>query len=228
MNELTIYEAAPKPAIAERRGNYTISVCGQEMELKRDIHFGVIPGTKKPSLYKAGAEKIIWMYGVTTDYTLEAAVEDYEQGYFFYRFRCDFRKGDLLITTGYGSSNSRERKNGTASGFDVANSVLKAAKKRAMVDGALLIGQLSDAFSQDMENEEFMNSSNELTRKKKDTDRITTQQARRIFAIGRTSGLSSDEIRDVLQTLGFDSTKKVNQQDYEKVCAAIEAAGKKD
>jgi hypothetical protein len=227
LNELTIYEAAPLPEISLRRGNYIVNICGQETTLKRDVHFGTIPGTKKPSLYKAGAEKIVWMYGVTTDYTLEAAVEDYEQGYFFYRFRCDFRKGDLLITTGYGSSNSRERKNGTASGFDVANTVLKIAKKRAMVDGALLVGQLSDLFSQDMENEDFMQSASELTKTLKDTDKITTQQARRIFAIGRTAGLSSDEIRDVLQARGFDSTKKITQADYEGVCEAVETHGRR-
>lgn len=221
--ELTLYEAAPAPAVKESRGNYIMSICGQETTLKRDVHFGVIPGTKKPSLYKAGAEKIVWMYGVTTDYTLEHAVEDPENGYFFYRFRCDFRKGELLITTGYGSANSREKGCGTASGFDVANSVLKKAKKRSMVDGALLIGQLSDLFSQDMENEDFMASSNELTKKRADTDPITTQQARRIFAIGRAAGLSSDEVRDIVNIAGYDSTKKITQADYDRVCALVEA-----
>ncbi|SBW02550.1 conserved hypothetical protein [uncultured Eubacteriales bacterium] len=226
--ELTLYDAAPLPTVREVRGNYIMNICGQEQALKRDVHFGVIPGTKKPSLYKAGAEKIVWMYGVTTSYILETATEDVEKGYFFYRFRCDLIKNGLLITSGYGSANSREKGCGTASGFDVANSVLKKAKKRAMVDGALLVGQLSDLFSQDMENEDFMKTSNELTQKHGPDDPITTQQARRIFAVGRTAGLSSDEVRDVITASGYDSTKKIPQKDYDAVCSAIESAGKKE
>ena len=68
-----------------------------------------------------------------------------------------------------------------------------------------------------------MASSNELTKKRADTDPITTQQARRIFAIGRAAGLSSDEVRDIVNIAGYDSTKKITQADYDRVCALVEA-----
>ena len=47
-------------------GNYKVRLPfgGQEKILERDVDFGVIPGTKSPSLLKAGAEKICMAYGL--------------------------------------------------------------------------------------------------------------------------------------------------------------------
>ena len=53
-------------AIVEtKRMNYELTApSGVKTTLKRDVDFGVIPKTKKPSLYKSGAEKICFAYGL--------------------------------------------------------------------------------------------------------------------------------------------------------------------
>lgn len=40
--------------------------------MKKDVHYGVIPGTKKPTLYKAGSEQILNMFQIA----IEPIVED--------------------------------------------------------------------------------------------------------------------------------------------------------
>lgn len=226
-NALTIYEAAP-PAVVTvtpRTGNYVLNACGHELQLDRDIHFGKIPGTKTPVLYKAGAERIVWMYGITTKYELEQAIEDYEKGFFFYRFRCELWKGDMLITMGYGSSNSRERKNGSASGFDVANTCLKIAKKRALVDGAILVGQLSGMFSQDLENESFTGASAALTNSKDPSEPITAQQVKYFYTIATRHGVTKAEAKKFLADNGIKSAKEIPSGRFDELCEALRDAG---
>ena len=45
-----------------------------------------------------------------------------------------------IITSGFGSANSEEKRNGFASAFDVANTAVKMAKKRALVDAVISLG----------------------------------------------------------------------------------------
>jgi hypothetical protein len=39
--------------------------------MKRNVHYGVIPGTDKPTLYKAGAEKLCLVFHVADEYRVE-------------------------------------------------------------------------------------------------------------------------------------------------------------
>ena len=158
--ELSTYTAPA--AVVPVGDDYSVTVGQTSLLLKRDVDFGTIPGTKKPTLYKGGAERIVMTYGVSTNFTVERAVESVEvdEPFFFYLVRCSFDKampdGSIVhITDGYGSANTNEKKCGRASKWDLANTQLKIAKKRALVDGALLLGQLSNMFGQDIENEDF-------------------------------------------------------------------------
>lgn len=218
-NAITIYEAAPPALVTTKRnGNYVLNILDKSLELQRDVHFGKIPGTKTPSLYKAGAEKIVWNYGITTKYILEKEIEDYENGFFMYRFRCEFWKGDTLITMGYGSSNSKEKKNGSASAFDVANSCLKIAKKRALVDGAILVGQLSDMFTQDMENEVYTGAADALYGAKDPMGKITTQQVTYFYTIATRHGYTKEEAKAFLKRHGFASAKDITAGKFDELC----------
>ena len=74
--ELSTYTA---PAAVEPIGDdYRVTVGSTALTLQRDIDFGKIPGTKKPTLYKGGAERIVMTYGVSTNFTVERAVESVE------------------------------------------------------------------------------------------------------------------------------------------------------
>lgn len=218
---MTIYEAAPPAEVQASRGNYKLHICGRELMLRRDQDFGKIPGTKTPSLYKAGAEKIVWTYGITTKYVLEHAIEQIETGFFFYRFRCELWKGDMLITMGYGSSNSKEKKTGNASGFDVANTCLKIAKKRALVDGAILIGQLSGMFTQDIENESFMGASSALYGSKDPKSPITTAQVTYLHSVCTRHGMTKGEAKAFLAQRGYKSAREVLSGDFDRLLNEI-------
>jgi hypothetical protein len=82
--------------------------------MKEGTHYGVIPGCKQPSLYKAGSEVLL-----TT-------------------FRIKYGKSweDMQVRT---------------EPADVANTVLKMAKKRAQIDLTLTATAASDIFTQDVE-----------------------------------------------------------------------------
>ena len=219
MNELSIIELAPPAVVTpiKRSANYQLDICGRQMEIRRDIDFGKIPGTKTPVLYKAGAERIVWNYGIETHYVLEKADEDYENGFFFYRFRCEFWKNGMHLTDGYGSSNSRERKNGSASGFDVANTCLKIAKKRALVDGAILIGQLSGMFTQDLENETYTEAASALFNGKADA-KISSKQVTYFYTIASRAGLTKSDAKAFLTAHNITSAKDILNKDFDSLC----------
>ena len=218
---LSVIDMTPPAAVSmKRNGNYAVNICGNTLELKRDEDFGKIPGTKSPILYKGGAEKIVWAYGVETRYEPETKIEDKETGFFFYLFRCEFWKNGMHITDGYGSSNTRERRNGSASGFDSANSTVKLAKKRALVDGAILIGQLSSMFTQDLENENFTESASVYFSKKPE-EPITSKQVTFFYAAAGRAGLSKNSAKAFLESHGYKSAKEILSKDFDKLIEDI-------
>ena len=225
--ELTVYEASP--AVATQKGkNYLINCCGNIAALKRDVDFGVIPKTKKPSLYKSGAEKVAMAYGLFQHYAIESRIEnaDPKSPLFYYCVKCSLVKlvsgQEYVFTSGYGSANTSEKRNGFNSAFDAANGTLKMAQKRALVAAALSISGMSDAFSQDMENEDFMEKGKDLLKTDDPDSQITTAQIRRLYAIGGENGLTTQEVKDKLAVMGFTSTKQITQKDYGRVCDAVE------
>ena len=126
----------------------------------------------------------------------------------------------MHITDGYGSSNSRERKNGSASGFDSANSTVKLAKKRALVDGAILIGQLSSMFTQDLENENFTESASVYFSKKPE-EPITAKQVTYFYAAAGRAGLSKNTAKAFLESHGYKSAKEILSKDFDKLIEDI-------
>lgn len=110
-------------------------------------------GASKPSLLKPGAEKILMLLGLSSEYEIIEKVQDYEEGFFAYTVRCVLKKNGQIITEGLGHCNSREKKyeSDKQDKYMLGNTCLKMAKKRAQVDAALTVGSLSDIFTQDLE-----------------------------------------------------------------------------
>jgi hypothetical protein len=88
-----------------------------EKVLKRDEHYGVIPGTKgvdgkppKPTLLKPGAEKLCLMFRLDPEYDTVTSTET--QQLFAYTIRCTLFHipTGSRIASGLGSCNSRETK----------------------------------------------------------------------------------------------------------------------
>jgi len=153
--------------------------------MKKDTHFGVIPFTQKPTLYKAGSELLLATFHIA----VEPEVEDLSTGdEIRYRVRAVGRHQDsgIVLGTGVGEASSNEEKykwrdavcdeeyelahdfrrrikfQKTRQGVwkrkqirtepaDVANTILKMAKKRAQIDLTLTALAVSDIFTQDAE-----------------------------------------------------------------------------
>lgn len=116
------------------------------------VDYGIIPNCKKPTLLKSGAEKILNYLGLIARTEVTNRVEDYNVGFFSYEakvYLIDYN--GVVKGEGIGITNTKEGKYAKTNGYAVQNTVLKMAKKRALVDAALNVGNLSARFTQDVE-----------------------------------------------------------------------------
>lgn len=227
--ELVAYSYTPlNTAVRPKGRNYLVDAGAglPAVQLTRDTDFGVIPGTKKPSLYKAGAEKIATNYGLCQRYSIESKVERTEgkDVFFYYLVKCDLVKiidgTEYIIVSAYGSGNTNEKRNGFNAAWDAANGTLKMAQKRALVGAVIALCSGSGMFSQDMEDEAFMKKADTIIKEDPEAP-ITTQQIRRLYAVATDSGLTQSEAKQKIVALGYASTKDIKQKDYETVLQKI-------
>lgn len=185
--------------------------------------FGIIPGTgSKPTMLKPGAEKIVMLLGLTSEFEILESTRDFDQGFFQYQIKCQLKKNGFVVTEGIGSANTRERKYIKGDPYTLDNTVLKMAKKRALVDAALLVGSLSSIFTQDIEDMDLAgNQASTYQRTYTDQDgTISKAQAKRLYAI---SGGNQDLCIDVMGDYGYASSEDIKKTDYEKICQKVEA-----
>ena len=157
--------------------------------LVKDLDYGIIPGTAKPTLLKPGAEKVAKLLGLSDEYNILDKEENWKGGFFHYLVKCRLSHiaSGSTVSEGLGECNSLEAKyryrwvsekeipsdidnsavikkwRKTKSGtypvyripnddiYTLVNTLVKMAKKRALVDAALSAGRLSNVFSQDIE-----------------------------------------------------------------------------
>lgn len=234
MNELTLYNynaAALMVAPIPRTGNYTICAPdGVPATLKRGIDFGMIRKkngdamTKNPTLFKSGAEKVAVAYGLCQRYTLESKLEDIEHGFFYFLVRCDLIKindgKEYIITSAYGSGNTREGRTGSQSPYDGANSAIKMAQKRALVSAALSLGCMSDSFTQDIESD--MEDGSAYYAGKDPEAPISAAQVKFFYSACSRHGLTKSEAKAHLKAHGYDSASKVKAKDFDALLEALE------
>lgn len=147
--------------------------------MKRDVHYGVIPGCKKPSLYKPGSEVLLATFQIATKIEVtDLSTEDSIR----YQVRVIgvHSPSGMIIGEGIGECSSNEEKYKWRKAYDdefaaapdnrkrikfgkykdkqvrtepadVANTILKMAKKRAQIDMTLTATGASDCFEQDIE-----------------------------------------------------------------------------
>lgn len=188
--------------------------------LHQNHDYGIVPGTDKPTLLKPGAEKILMMLGLQSEFEIVDSTRDFEKGFFQYQVRCKLFKGDMLITEGLGSCNTRERKYLKMDPFTMDNTVLKMAKKRALVDAALLVASLSDVFTQDIEDMDL--SGQQVSDQKIYSDQdgtISKAQAKRMFALAKGN---AEIVRQVINEYGYEKSEQVKKIEYDTICSKIE------
>lgn len=156
----------------------------------KEVDYGIIPGTDKPTLLKPGAEKLCEMYGLAPVIQVTHRIEDWDKPFFHYECRCELlsKRTGRVVAVGVGSCNSRERRyadrwvfaSEIPAGVDreglqrreftgrdgkryvkylwhnediytLVNTILKMAKKRALIDATLSATRSSGMFTQDIE-----------------------------------------------------------------------------
>lgn len=162
-----------------------------KVNLAEGFDYGTIPGTQKPTLLKAGAEKIVTLFQARPRFVVVEKIEEWgEKPLFYYHYRCEIVHvgTGVVIGEGEGSCNSKEDKYGyrwvgerelpegvskedlpmkwrkgyggksypvyrteNTEVFSLVNTIQKMAMKRALVAAALVLGRLSDLFTQDLE-----------------------------------------------------------------------------
>ena len=147
--------------------------------MKPDVHYGVIPGTDKPTLYKQGAEVLCMAFRVADSYHVEdLSTADTVR----YRVTCtgNHQTNGIILGSGMGEASSSEEKykwrkaydpefNETPANMrrikngkyttkqvrtepaDLANTILKMANKRAKIAMTINVTACGDMFGQDLE-----------------------------------------------------------------------------
>jgi hypothetical protein len=220
MNQLSIIDSTDISSFTQ-----TMAKIGQfqnlvKNQLSQNHDFGIIPGTQKPTLLKPGAEKIIMLMGLTTEFEIADSTRDFNKGFFQYQVKCKLIKNGMLITEGLGSCNTMEKKYIKQDAFTMDNTVLKMAKKRALIDATLLVASLSQIFTQDIEDMDLTGEKPQTGQVAHDsTDTISKAQAKRIYAL---SGGDEDICKAITKKYGYEKSDDIKKIDYEKICKEVE------
>lgn len=116
--------------------------------------YGIVPGTNtKPTLFKSGAEKLNAIFGLAPVVEVISRVEDWDKGFVSYEVKVTLlnKRNGQVEAEGIGCCNSRERRYKNQDAANIANTVLKMSKKRALVDATLSATRASGMFTQDLE-----------------------------------------------------------------------------
>lgn len=163
------------------------------------VDYGVIKGCSKPSLLKSGAEKLCEIFGFSKHIEVLNRVEDWDKGMFHYEAKVILvsKRTGIIEAEGIGSSNSKERKFKNQDSYSIVNTLLKMAKKRALVDAVLSATRSSGLFTQDLDEIDFntdepqppkgSNSKNTQKNTKHSVNPISKQQQSEIFSIIKQS-----------------------------------------
>ena len=146
-------EPAYEEAIAQTANHYKVMVAFVKAQMQKDVDYGVIPGTSKPSLLKPGAEKLLRLFNLRPNFELIHSVVDFEKALFYYHYRCSLYRSGEMVGSGDGCCNSMEVKYQKQKYkiFDLTNTICKIAQKRALVAAVLASCGASEFFTQDLE-----------------------------------------------------------------------------
>jgi hypothetical protein len=140
-------------ALSNTVAHYKLMVAFVKVQMVENIDYGKIPGTSKPTLLKAGAEKLCRLFSLRPSYELIDFVTDFDKPLFHYHYRCTLVRQGEMVGQGDGSCNSKENKYEKQKYkiYDLTNTIVKMAQKRALVAAVLSSCGASEFFTQDLE-----------------------------------------------------------------------------
>jgi hypothetical protein len=160
------YEAVTIDALIER-----VNLLKELMKrcMVEGQHHGTIPGTKKPSLWKPGAELVCTLFQLGTRYPKDSMLIERDNGHFVFTLTCELfhTPSGRVVGEGVGGASTMEYRfriqtedkytdhgqpiKAKYTPIDFYNSVLKIARKRSLVDAVLTACGASEIWTQDVE-----------------------------------------------------------------------------
>lgn len=147
--------------IEQAKGWYNDFVSFSKSLLKQEHDYGIIPGTPKPTLYKAGAEKLRFVYGLGVEFTCIEKTVDTDKPFIDYTYSCSIKnKTGQVLAQCEGNCNSLEPKfgylwktiNELPTGTDISNLPTKTTGKKLMeFDFAINKGETSGQYGKSQE-----------------------------------------------------------------------------
>jgi len=145
----------PDFAISLEEANRRIAMLQQYVRehMHEGEDYGIIPGSTKPTLFKPGAEKLNVIFGLAPTFEVVNRMEDWDHGFVSYEVKAALvnKRDGTVVAEGVGSCNSAEKRYRTQDAANIANTILKIAKKRAHIDATLSAVSASGLFTQDIE-----------------------------------------------------------------------------
>jgi hypothetical protein len=111
--------------------------------------YGIIQGTTKPVLFKSGAETILMLFGIASSIEIVSAVPEVlgkDTEFVSYTIKCRLMRDGIIVSEGIGTCNTCEKKYKHEDALNIANTIMKMASKRALLDSVLRVASLSAVF----------------------------------------------------------------------------------
>ncbi|HGH7183824.1 TPA: hypothetical protein ACJMKN_000412 [Bacillus cereus] len=121
--------------------------------MKEGLDYGMIEGFRKPTLLKPGAEKLCDIFGFSKHVNIVNRIENWVEGIFAYEVKVTLvsKQTGYMEAEGIGTCNNKEQSFIDQDPFSLVNTLLKMAKKRALIDAVLSATRASGLFTQDIE-----------------------------------------------------------------------------
>ncbi len=195
--------------------------------MKQGRDYGIIPGCKKPSLWKPGAEKLLNFNGLSVilDPVTAQTILDFKTNFLSYTYRASVinPRTNAVLATCEGNCNSAEKKYAyEKDARTIMNTLMKMAQKRALVGAALIACRASENFTDAEEPGDTVDKSDEAAHEQEQPNGsiISEAQGKRLYAIWKGAGKSDADVKAHLKDkYGLDSTKQIKRSDYEAIVA---------
>lgn len=196
-------------------------------QMQEGEDYGIIPGSTKPTLFKPGAEKLNAIFGLAPQVEICNRVEEWEKGFVSYEIKVTLinKRTQQLEAEGIGSCNSKERRYARQDAPSIANTVLKMAKKRALIDATLSATRASGLFTQDLEDMDdsargnWYGSTPNRNESRDNADGSSTPQQSRGNWSGGDNNLTDAQHRAILAIAGRVFGRPATAEDFAELVA---------
>lgn len=206
-----------------------------------NVDYGIIKGCSKPSLLKPGAEKLCEIFGLSKQIEVLNRIENWDKGLFHYEIKVTLvsKRTGMIEAEGIGCCNTMERKFKTQDSYSIVNTIVKMAKKRALVDAVLSATRSSGIFTQDIEEIDVntisptlpfgnMNIKNNIKNVDNAPKQISKEQQMEIFSVIKQSKIPMSYAKELMfkKYNIHESSKLTTEQaeefiDMLKCCQAV-------